>query len=88
MKLTQEQIEQEREAFEEAAFCQRFLASIQPVEPGSFGAVGMPLGMPKDCPYKSDFVAKNEDGTYREESLNPAWWAWQKRAELALRESA
>lgn len=82
MKLEPEQIEREREKFEEAAFAQRFLSSVvknkNVPRPRISGALDY---VSEDCPMKVDFVAKNGDGTYKEESLNPAWWAWQKRAE-------
>ncbi len=74
----------EREAFELAAFNQRFMSSIvrnkNVPKPRISGALDF---VSEDCPMMADFVAKNEDGSYKEDSLNPAWWAWQKRASLS-----
>ena len=62
--------EQRRARFEEKAFAQRFLHSVQRVNEGQFGL--QPVG----CPTKAEFTARDDEGNYREESLNYAWWAW------------
>jgi hypothetical protein len=63
--------DKQRERFEERAFNQRFLASIQKVGTGctTFQVVG--------CPFKVDFVERKEDGTYVDDTLNAMWWAWK-----------
>lgn len=62
--------DKQRERFEERAFNQRFLMSIQKVGEGctTFQVVG--------CPFKQDFVERREDGTYVDDTLNAMWWAW------------
>lgn len=62
--------EQRRAAFEEKAFAQRFLHSIQRVNDGQFGL------QPVDCPTKEEFTARDAEGNYLEESLNYAWWGY------------
>ena len=62
--------EKRRQRFEEKVFAQRFLSSICRVNEGQFGLQSV------DCPTKADFVAKDAEGNYLEQSLNPAWWAW------------
>lgn len=62
--------EQRRERFEEKAFAQRFLHSVQRVNDGQFGL------QPVDCPTKEEFTARDAEGNYLEESLNYAWWGW------------
>lgn len=61
----------ERARFEERAFNQRFLMSVQKVGTGcmTFQAV--------DCPTMSEFVKRRDDGSYEDQTLNVMWWAWQ-----------
>lgn len=75
-------VAKERAAFEETVFAQRFLSSIQPVKPGSFGAVGMPLGMPVGCPDKKTFLRRGlvTPRAYVDPIIDAMWWAWQARA--------
>lgn len=61
-----------RELFEEKAFCQRYISSITRVNDGQFGLQSF------DCPTKAEFVAKDVEGNYVEESLNFAWWGFNK----------
>lgn len=62
--------EKRRQRFEEKVFAQRFLSSVCRVNKGQFGLQSV------DCPTKDDFVAKDAEGNYLEQSLNSAWWAW------------
>lgn len=63
--------DKQRERFEERAFNKRFLMSIQKVGTGSMTFQSV------ECPYKADFVKRNEDGTYVDNTLNAMWWAWK-----------
>jgi hypothetical protein len=71
----------EQALFEEAAYAQYFLSTItrnpNPPQPRISGCMDFVATATKT---KVEFCAKNSDGVYVEESLNPAWWAWQKRA--------
>lgn len=71
--------------FEEAVFLQRFMASIGPVEPGSFGAVGMPLGMSKDCPTKAELLERDASGNYKDKFVSAMWWGWSHALAAASR---
>ena len=62
-----------RAKFEERAFSQYFLSTIQRTgQGGPFELVS------KDALMKVDFVARNADGSYKQITLNPAWWAWKE----------
>jgi hypothetical protein len=71
----------EREKFEERAFAQYFLSTITRNPHSRMSAAEF---VSVDCKDKSEFMAKDESGVYLTESLNPAWWAWQERAKLAV----
>lgn len=62
--------ETRRELFEEAAFRQRYISSITRVNEGQFGMHSI------GCPTKAEFITKDLDGNYVEESLNIAWWGF------------
>ncbi|UZS00830.1 hypothetical protein [Pseudomonas phage vB_PsaM_M1] len=64
--------ETRRELFEEKAFCQRYISSITRVNDGQVGLQSF------DCPTKAEFIAKDGEGNYLEESLNFAWWGFNK----------
>ena len=68
--VEQSLLERRRARFEEKAFAQRFLNSVTRVNDGQFGL--QPVG----CPTKAEFVAKDADGNYLDNSLNFAWWGW------------
>lgn len=72
IKLDPEIEKKWREHFEERMFNARFIAGIEKT-----GLGGCMTFMANDCPMKVDFVAKNEDGTYKEESLNIAWFGYK-----------
>lgn len=59
-----------RELFEEKAFCQRYISSITRVNDSQFGLQSF------DCPTKAEFITKDDEGNYLEESLNFAWWGF------------
>jgi hypothetical protein len=71
-----EQREEQRALFEERAFNQRFLMSIRKVGEGcmTFQAVG--------CPTKAEFVKRQADGSYEDQTLNAMWWAWCEAVRL------
>jgi hypothetical protein len=61
---------EQREIFEERMFNRRFLSSIMKVGTGcmTFQSVA--------CPTKAEFVAKDENGDYLDQTLNAMWFAW------------
>lgn len=61
-----------REAFEEAAFAQRFLHSVKHV-----GHADLPL-QSIGCPTKEEFIKRKPNGHYVDPTLNMLWWAWLK----------
>jgi hypothetical protein len=65
----------ERERFEDAAFAQGFLSSIERTKPSEFGPIGI-RWKADGCPTKIEFLSKKEDGEYVDDTLNSAWWAW------------
>lgn len=77
--------EKERKLFEERAFAQYYLSTIQKntniPKPRISGALDF---VSINCKNSSDFLAKNDGGSYIEDSLNPAWWAWQERAKIGV----
>ena len=74
----------EREQFEEAAFAQYFLSTIKRNNNVPQPRISGALDFVSDTKLtQAEFGARNEDGSYKEPTLNPAWWAWQRRAALA-----
>jgi len=67
--MSSENIEMRKE-FEEAAYMKYFMSSI------SFN----PSKQFADCAAKpkDEWMARKDDGSYVEDSLNVAWWAWQE----------
>ncbi len=73
---------QERKAFEEAAFLQYFISGIRKTDDPAANRVQVHFE-PSNHLHKHEFVATENDGTYKEPTLNAAWWAWKTRAALA-----
>ncbi len=63
--------EPSRKLFEDRAFNQRFLMSIRRVR-----ASGPCALVPVGCPTMVEFLARDEEGRYLDETLNAMWWAW------------
>lgn len=80
MEANKTAVPNERAAFEDAAFKQCLLSTIMrnpsPPQPRISGCMDFIATADKT---KAELCAKNSDGSYVEESLNPAWWAWQER---------
>ena len=66
----------EREQFEERAYSQRFIRSIEYVP-------GNPLGFRSDCPNLAEFVKRDLKGDYIDPTLDAMWWAWRAAKGLA-----
>lgn len=68
-----EQLAAERAQFEERAYAQYFLSTIHRTgraDPFDLEAIGTRS--------QSEFVARNADDSYKEPTLDAAWWAWQE----------
>jgi hypothetical protein len=66
-------VESTREAFEERAFAERFLCSIERVR----WAEGFPM-LSVDCPTKKEFVKRDSKGNYEDVTLAAMWWGWSE----------
>lgn len=62
--------EHTRDKFEDDAFTQRFICGIGKNPNSSFFHV--------DCPPMAEFIQRDENGEYLDETLRIMWWAWQK----------
>lgn len=73
----------EKDMFEEAVFAQYFLSTIKrnpnPPKPKISGALDF---ISVNCKDKENFLSKNDDGSYKEDTLNAAWWAWDARSKI------
>ena len=68
----------EREQFEEAAFGQYFMSTIQKNPATGPKISGCMDFVSVDCKTSAEFLAKDKVGKYLEATLNSAWWAWQE----------
>lgn len=71
----------ERKNFEEAAFLQYYISNIGKVNDPIANTLQIHFAPVCKIKDKVDFVAKKEDNSYLDDTLNIAWWAWKKRAE-------
>lgn len=60
-----------RKKFEEKAFKKRFMMSIRRVDDSK----GFPLRS-IDCPTQEEFLKRDAEGYYVDQTLNAMWWAW------------
>lgn len=67
-----------RTKFEDKVFTRYYISTIQRT------GLGGPCELqPKGCKTKAEFLARADDGSYLEPTLNAAWWAWQAATEVA-----
>jgi hypothetical protein len=79
MELSKETEEKERVDFEEAAFFQYFMSNIKQTKDPLVNLVQIHFE-PVEMKNKVDFLVKKDNGSYEDDTLNSAWWAWQARA--------
>lgn len=68
----------DRKLFEYKVFAKRFLMSIKHVNDFQFT-------FRIDCPTMEEFIARDEDGRYKDETLNAMWWAWNAAKGIRVR---
>lgn len=76
-------IEESRTQFEERVFLERFIKSIKrnPDKPKN-AIAGCLDFVPINCPNKDEFLAKDDKGEYKDESVSAMWFGYQ----LALKD--
>lgn len=62
--------EHTRKEFEDVAFMKRFMCGITKNPHSPFFNV--------DCPTQAEFVERDEEGEYKDTTLQIMWWAWKK----------